>query len=218
MMRVLVVASSPSSRRGLAQVLEDAGIEVTVAAGAAAASLDAVIEQRHPDVVLLEAGAESHAALPVGLEQTPAQDGTPVVVLVDELESEAAAAALRAGARAALPRDATATEIVAAVRAAAAGLAALPAELAASVFRLKAGDGTPAPGDATVPGGRSLTPREAEILTLLGDGLGNKAIARQLGISDHTVKTHLASIYEKLGAANRAEAVATGLRRGLILL
>jgi two-component system, NarL family, response regulator YdfI len=217
-MRVLVVASSPGSRHGLAQVLEDAGIEVTVAAGDAAASLDAVIERRHPDVVLLEAGAESHAAFPVGLEQTPAHDGTPVVVLVDELESEAAAAALRAGARAALPRDATATEIVAAVRAAAAGLASLPAELAASVLRLKAGDGTPAPGDATVPLSRSLTPREAEILTLLGDGLGNKEIARRLGISDHTVKTHLAAIYEKLGAANRAEAVATGLRRGLILL
>ena len=63
-----------------------------------------------------------------------------------------------------------------------------------------------------------LTPRERQVLTLLGEGLLNKEIAVQLGISEHTVKTHLAAIYEKLDASNRAEAVARGLRRGLIML
>ena len=76
-------------------------------------------------------------------------------------------------------------------------------------------DGAPAP---TETGDRTLTPREREILTLLGDGLVNKAIGLRLGISEHTVKTHLGAIYEKLEASNRAEAVATGLRRGLIML
>ncbi|GAC1346595.1 MAG: hypothetical protein NVSMB18_29270 [Acetobacteraceae bacterium] len=63
-----------------------------------------------------------------------------------------------------------------------------------------------------------LTPRELEILTCLGDGLSNKAVARRLGISAHTVKFHLEAVFAKLGATSRAEAVAKGLRRGLILL
>jgi len=212
--RVLVVAPT-SGGRGVEQLLQEAGLDVAVAPSDSVESLDAVIEQRRPDVVVLEAGAESSLAMPLGLEQTQARGGTPVVMLLDELESEVAIAALRAGARAALPRDATAAEILAAVHAAAAGLTSLPAELATTVFPAKSSDGAPTPAD---PGGRALTPREAEILALLGEGLGNKEIGARLGISEHTVKTHLAAIYEKLGAANRAEAVATGLRRGLILL
>ncbi len=63
-----------------------------------------------------------------------------------------------------------------------------------------------------------LTPREMEILRCLGDGMSNKAVARALGISAHTVKFHLEAVFAKLGAASRAEAVAKGLRQGLILL
>ena len=63
-----------------------------------------------------------------------------------------------------------------------------------------------------------LTPRELEILACLGEGLSNKAVARRLGISAHTVKFHLEAVFTKLGATSRAEAVAKGLRRGLILL
>jgi len=136
-------------------------------------------------------------------------------VLLDHLDGEAGARALRAGARAVLPRHASPEEIRAAVRAAAAGLASLPAALATAVLDDKAGDGTRASADN---GDRALTPREREILTLLGEGLVNKEIGVRLGISEHTVKTHLAAIYEKLGASNRAEAVATGLRRGLVML
>jgi DNA-binding NarL/FixJ family response regulator len=63
-----------------------------------------------------------------------------------------------------------------------------------------------------------LSPRESEILNLLAAGLANKEIARQLKISDHTVKFHVTSIFNKLNASSRAEAVALGIRRGLILL
>jgi DNA-binding CsgD family transcriptional regulator len=63
-----------------------------------------------------------------------------------------------------------------------------------------------------------LTPREVEILALVGQGQSNKAIARGLGISAHTVKYHLESVFAKLGASSRAEAVTTGLRRGLLLV
>jgi DNA-binding NarL/FixJ family response regulator len=74
----------------------------------------------------------------------------------------------------------------------------------------------PVPAGATP--GTTLTPRERQVLTLLADGLGNKIIAARLGISDHTVKAHVAAIFEKLGVSTRAEAASVGLRRGLIAL
>jgi DNA-binding NarL/FixJ family response regulator len=71
-------------------------------------------------------------------------------------------------------------------------------------------------GDAL--GGTVLTNREREILALLADGLANKQIAARLGISKNTVKTHLELLFDKLGVSSRAEAVATGVRRGFLLL
>jgi DNA-binding CsgD family transcriptional regulator len=67
-------------------------------------------------------------------------------------------------------------------------------------------------------GGTLLSNREREILALLADGMGNKQIAARLGISANTVKTHIELLFDKLGASTRAEAVATGVRRGLLLL
>ena len=69
-----------------------------------------------------------------------------------------------------------------------------------------------------VVSGPTLSNREREILGLLADGLGNKQIAARLGISPNTVKTHLELLFEKLGVSSRAEAVATGVRRGLLML
>ena len=69
-----------------------------------------------------------------------------------------------------------------------------------------------------VVAGAGLTNREREILALLAEGLGNKQIAARLGISTNTVKTHLELVFEKLGVSSRAEAVAAGVRRGLLLL
>jgi two-component system, NarL family, response regulator YdfI len=64
----------------------------------------------------------------------------------------------------------------------------------------------------------ALTPREIEVLGMLAEGLGNKVIATRLGISDHTVKTHVAAVFGKLAVSTRAEAVASGARLGLIML
>jgi DNA-binding NarL/FixJ family response regulator len=63
-----------------------------------------------------------------------------------------------------------------------------------------------------------MTPRERQVLELLGDGMSNRAIAEHLGISEHTVKFHLAAVYGKLGATTRAEAVRRALRRGMLSL
>jgi DNA-binding NarL/FixJ family response regulator len=93
----------------------------------------------------------------------------------------------------------------------------------ASDVMLVANSGSLKEISATAPGrdavvGAALTTRERQILTLLADGLVNKQIAERLGISVNTVKTHLELLFEKLGVATRAEAVATAVRRGLLLL
>lgn len=129
--------------------------------------------------------------------------GAPLIILLDSPGTQAAAA-LRSGARAILRRDASPTELVAAIEAVMSGLVVLHPEA------------VPRPPASTTT--EPLTRREREILTLLGDGLGNKIIAARLGISDHTVKAHVGAIFDKLHVGTRAEAVALGLRLGLIAL
>jgi DNA-binding NarL/FixJ family response regulator len=133
-----------------------------------------------------------------------------LVVLGDEPVAEWGMRALQQGARGALPRTATPAEIHAAIEAVAAGLAVLPPEalrtLQPRAIRSSAGPVAP------------LTPREIEILALLAEGLGNKVAAARLGISEHTVKTHVESLFAKLGVTTRTEAVMTGARLGLIML
>ncbi len=150
--------------------------------------------------------------------------GTPPprwLVLAD-LDTTDAAEWLRLGVHAVLPRDADERELIAAIEAVHAGLAVVPeamaaalaAALAPSMARALPRLATGATGAPPAP----LSPREREILALLAEGMGNKIVAARLGISEHTVKTHVASIFQKLGADTRAEAVAIGARSGLILL
>jgi len=146
---------------------------------------------------------------PDAVPRTPA-----FVLLADAPSLSWTADALRGGARSVLPRDATPDEIIAALEAAAAGLVTLPADLAVDLVSAPRGPGARPGGPPTPP----LTRREVEVLGLLAEGLANKNIASRLGISEHTVKTHVASILTKLDAFSRAEAVAIGARQGLILL
>jgi NarL family two-component system response regulator YdfI len=131
------------------------------------------------------------------------------VLLTDREEAAAILASPHSGLRAVLPLDAAAHEILAAIAAAMEGLIVLHPDLLTS---LPIAGHPPATPDA------SLTPREIEVLRMLGEGLANKNIAWKLGISEHTVKFHITSIFTKLNVSSRAEAVATGMRRGLILL
>jgi DNA-binding NarL/FixJ family response regulator len=128
--------------------------------------------------------------------------------------------ALRSGVRALLPRDAAAAAILAAVEAAASGLAVIdPQELEAL---LGASATTQATTETTTEtehtGSVPLTPREMEVLRMMADGASNKEIAWKLAISEHTVKFHVASVMGKLNSSSRTEAVTRGLRRGLILM
>ncbi len=126
----------------------------------------------------------------------------PVVVLLDPADSRPASSLLRAGIRGAIPADATPQEIEAAMHAVNAGLVVTTPASLADLEELA----------------EPLSDREAEVLDLLAEGLSNKLIAHRLNISEHTVKTHVASIFGKLGASSRTEAVSQAIRRGLVML
>jgi DNA-binding NarL/FixJ family response regulator len=128
-------------------------------------------------------------------------------VAVGEGPPLVAVGAAEAGQAGLLPREATAEQIDAALRAAAAGLFVRGAEPPRPAF-----------GALGVEAPALLSPREVEILALIGEGLSNKEVARRLGISGHTVKFHVESLFRKLSAGSRAEAVHKGLRQGLIEL
>jgi DNA-binding NarL/FixJ family response regulator len=213
--RTLIAAASPVVRAGLEALLVRSA-SVTVVATTAGDSLTDDIETHEPQVVLL-AVDQRDSAPPATMPLSPdAVSRTPAMVLLVEAPTAAwVADAVRAGARGVLPRDATPDEIVAALEAAAVGLVTLPSELAADLVSTSRVS-TPARQGASPS--QLLTRREIEILGMLAEGLANKNIAARLGISEHTVKTHVASILAKLHAFSRAEAVAIGARQGLILL
>ncbi len=214
MIRVLVAAAQDVVRAGLeALVASDPALAI-VGRSRAGAALIRDITDAAPDVVLLELGWQGGevdwAALPHDdLTHIPA-----LVVLSDDAQGTWVGQALRAGVHAVLPRDATAHEILTAMQAASSGLVVLPA---LTISALLAAQPVPA-RTATTSTGQTLTAREIEVLRMLAEGLGNKMIARDLGISDHTVKFHVGSILTKLGAASRTEAVTLGARQGLISL
>jgi NarL family two-component system response regulator YdfI len=212
--RVLVAATQDVVRAGLeALVASDPAFGI-VGRSRGGAALIRDIGDATPDVVLLELGWQANevewSALPHDeLTHIPA-----LVVLSDDAQGAWVGPALRAGVHAVLPRDATAGEILTAMQAAASGLVVLPALTISSLLA-----GQPVPARTPTTGtGQTLTAREIEVLRMLAEGLGNKMIARELGISDHTVKFHVGSILTKLGAASRTEAVTLGARQGLISL
>lgn len=133
-------------------------------------------------------------------------EGLPALV---PAEGNAALAALRAGAAGVLPPNAPAADWLAAAQAAARGLVVAPAGALDALLGRR---------HAEEAAGTALTPREREVLALLADGASNKVIARQLGLSFHTVKAHVAAVLGKLGASSRADAVARGARAGLVML
>jgi len=146
-----------------------------------------VIGAEAPDVVLCDLVPGAAA---------PPESEAPVLVLTDRPAPEHVAGAL--------PRAVDARQLDAALRAVAAGL------LVRSAGNASAG------GFRPVEDAPALTPREIAVLTLVGQGYTNKAVARRLGISAHTVKFHLEALFAKLDATSRAEAVAKGLRGGVI--
>ncbi|HET7034384.1 MAG TPA: response regulator transcription factor [Thermomicrobiaceae bacterium] len=209
-LRVLVAAPYPTLRAGLRAVIAgEAGLALAGQADNPEGLL-AETERTAPGVVLLDPGDDAAHwldLLPVSAPLLP-----PLVLLA--ATAEAAAGALPSGVRGLLLRDANPEEIVAALLAVAAGLAVLDPRVVELLS-----EQMPAPrAEPAEPAGTALSGREREVLDLIAQGLPNKAIAIELGISEHTVKFHVGSILSKLGAASRAEALARAARLGLITL
>ncbi len=202
--RVFVVAPTPMVRAGLRSMLEAAGVGVVGEAGSPAGP---VLEPSLSDAdVLLVADEEL-------LEETAlavAEDGTQsLVVLSDDERSVSKLRDLSLRGWGVVPPDAPPEELGAAVAAVAQGLVVLPRAMAEGALA-----GVSAAEELSEP----PTAREGEVLGLLARGLSNKQIARELHISEHTVKFHISALYAKLGVGNRAEAVSQGARHGLISL
>ncbi len=209
MTSVLIGASSEVVRAGLESLLATVPTFKIVGSFPIGAAL-AQFEELQPDVLLLDLESPEDESMSLAMES----EISPLVVLTDNTENSLVVEALGSGTRAILPRDATSEEIVAAIQATATGLVVLHPHVLRSMLSpiLPGEESEPDPSDQT------LTPREIEVLRMVAEGLGNKEIASRLGISDHTVKFHISSIFAKLGASSRTEAVTVGIRQGLIMV
>jgi DNA-binding NarL/FixJ family response regulator len=198
-LRVLVVAAYPALRAGLVSLLaSDRQLEPITTegaelgdAGSAPAAIVVDYSAGEPEEILSIAEAFPQSAL-VMIGADPASDGP----------------GLSGPPVAYLPSEVDAAALTAAVRAAASGLIVLDPTVAGAT-----GVHTHA---RTSEGAETLTAREREVLLLVAEGLPNKAIARELGISEHTAKFHVGSLLGKLGAASRTEAVTLATRRGIL--
>lgn len=205
--RVCVAAPAPVLRAGLRALLIDIeGVDEIFEIGS--------LEEFEPlasstDILVLTPGAGSSAELGDVLDAAPA---IAILILVsDDQASTRISPDLSGRAWGVLPLEASAEELEAAIHALAAGLLVGMPALVNPLF----GDPPANPGEQLID---PLTGREIEVLQLLAQGLANKQIALQLGISQHTVKFHISGIYTKLGVTNRTAAVRLGVRWGLIIL
>jgi DNA-binding NarL/FixJ family response regulator len=203
--RVFVVAPTPTLRAGLRSMLAAVeGTDLLVVGEAGASGPEPWLSDA--DVVLV---ANEDWLGETALSAS--EDGTQSLVLLSE--DEGATSRLRTLSLrgwGVVPPDAPSEELGAAIAAVAQGLTVLPKALAERLLD--------EPAAAVEELSEPLTTRESEVLGLLGGGLSNKMIARELHISEHTVKFHISSLYSKLGVSNRAEAVSQGARYGLISL
>jgi two-component system nitrate/nitrite response regulator NarL len=213
-LRVLIIADDPLARAGLAALLADQPGCTVVGQVAEDTDLPSALDVYRPEVVVWDLGWDptpgSSTPLATSLDRLAelGDAALPVVALVSD-ETHAVEAQI-AGARGLLPRNASAECVVAALIAVAQGLVVLDLSFATSVLGAR--------DPSSPPLVEELTPRELEVLGLLAEGLPNKAIARRLDISEHTVKFHVNAVMSKLGAQSRTEAVVRATRLGLILL
>jgi DNA-binding NarL/FixJ family response regulator len=202
---VLLVDDHELIRQGLRRAFErDGDFEV---AGEAGSLADArrLLTLVNPDVVILDVRLPDGDGIEA-CRKIRADDGeVGIVILTMYAGDDQLFAALEAGASAFVPKNAPSEDVVAAAR-----------HAASSPHSFTANDLQDAMKRRLSPTGPQLSPREREVLGLLADGLGVAQISRQLYISESTTKTHISKLYEKLGAGNRAQALMTALKLGLL--
>jgi len=208
-MRVLLADDHQLLRQAMKRALEDGGLTVIAEAGDGGEAVRLASELQ-PDVVLMD------VSMPVldGVEATRRLHADypdlPIVILTMHGDEALRKEAIAAGATGFLTKDVSMQEVVETVTQVGGGDVALSTELAVTILE-EMGDGKDKPPSP-------LTPREEEVLQLIADGCSTSEVATNLFISGKTVKNHLASIYEKLEARDRTQAVLSAVRIGIIHL
>ncbi len=203
--RILLVDDHELIRSGLGAVLDlEDDMEVS---GTAASVTEALTryEALRPDVVIADLQLQDGTGLDIVRAVRKQSDRTGLIVLTMHSGDDQIFAAMQAGASGFVGKDAPSSEVVKAARHAwVSPRAFVCAGLVGAMMRRQSGEST------------NLTDREHDVLLLLADGLGAAAIGEKLYLSESTAKSHIARIYQKLGAANRAQALVTAMRIGLL--
>ena len=203
--RILLVDDHELIRSGLGAVLDlEPDMEVVGTASSVAEAVRSY-QRLAPDVVVADLQLQDGTGLDIVRSVRRVSDTTGLVILTMHSGDEQIFAAMQAGASGFVGKDAPATEVIRAARhAAVSPKAFVCAGLVQAMMRRRSGEST------------ALSEREHEVLVLLAEGLNAAAIGKQLYLSESTTKSHIARIYQKLGAANRAQALVTAMRIGLL--
>ncbi len=196
MITVVLVDDHRLVRAGLRGIIDASGDLTVVGEASDGAEAVGVVRDTAPDVVLMDLSMPGVDGIEGTARLREAGHTGPVVVLTSFVEHERVSAALAAGAVGYLLKDSDPRDVLEAIRAAAAGHAPLDPRVAKALL----------PSSRTVDPAEALSGREREVLVLVAQGLANKQIARQLGISERTVKAHLGNVFRHIGVADRTSA------------
>ena len=203
--KIAVVATSAVRRAGLESIVRSHAEFQLAGSFGAMTGLASFARSNDLDVIVIDSDSIHSLLL------KPTSDAA-IVLLTEVSHARSISRLLRSGVRAILSRDCDPDDILSAIYAAYDGLVLLSTATAQSLAAVY--------GDQPLEGedefSEEITSRETDVLRMLAEGLVNKDIAARLGISEHTVKFHISSILDKLGASTRTEAVTPGIRRGLI--
>ena len=212
-LRVMVADDQALVREGLMTLLEAAPDITPVAAAVNGEEAVALCARHRPDVVLMDLRMPELDGVEATRRIRTAQPETEIVVLTTYADEASILEALQAGARGYLTKDAGIAEISRAIHAAANHQAVLDPVVHSRLLAAATSGAKPAPAPASLPD--ELTPREAEVLSLIARGLSNREIADTLVVSEATVKTHVNHVFAKIGARDRAQAVHYAYTHGL---
>jgi DNA-binding NarL/FixJ family response regulator len=203
--RIVLVDDHPVVRDGIRAAIEDAGSLHVIAQGATAADALAIVAREKPDVIVLDLELPDRSGLDI-IALIAATGTTSVVVFTAYAGDDRVRRAFEAGTSSYVLKGSRSEDLLAAIAAAAEGKTWISPGIATDMANALRRDRP------------RLTEREREILQLVAQGLSNKRIAQRLSITERTVKFHVAAIFGRLGARNRAQAISLAQERGLLPL